>query len=308
MACHPDRAYWELQAYVAYEPEELSYFLEERGVTVKKSEKAPKGRTPVHNKAELITRLECLDRGVPHYPSFTKEELLGFVKARKLNRGLKPTFRALTTHHGLATLLMNRDKKPSFDRFMRLVPELREVVYEQYIDTLPRQPDTLTPPPLAEVSKDVRADFLKLFYRRSDFQLAFLQGMDEQNNVLSANLVPSPRVGQFLGRLTADIATRMRAITLNHITELTHPDGSEFITYVMVTILARDGDYEVETEFMRGGCECQEVCEHGGETFAGAAEYRSVLDQGGNIGAKGKGFRVTDIRDVARFVGTQRLW
>jgi hypothetical protein len=84
-------------------------------------------------------------------------------------RGIRTTAKITVT---LVTLLEKADDNMSF-RILDLRPELKSAVYGCYIRSLERRPIIFSQPPTCETSRQLRLEFMPLFYEQTHFSLEF---------------------------------------------------------------------------------------------------------------------------------------
>lgn len=118
-----------------------------------------------------------MQRQLPSYAKCPTDELKMFVRRRNLafstlstdlRDGSEPIDRAK-----LIAVLESADDTPGLADFMNFPPEIREKICKYYVYDLPsvfHKPGT---PPLARVSRSLRATTLPLFYRNKTFALEY---------------------------------------------------------------------------------------------------------------------------------------
>jgi hypothetical protein len=189
MASEPERAYWQLRTYKDLNKKQLEDELRARKPTSYACIAALDRPNP-----KLRSHLQSFDCGKPIYEDLGVDELSRFVN----DRGLLASPTSDATHEGLVKLLQIGDQKIRFEKFQELAAEIRVCVYEAYIDTLPEQPDTLVPPPIAALNKQIRKEAIAIFYQRSVFQFGYYLGKR------SDFAHPTANIDRFLTRLSED--------------------------------------------------------------------------------------------------------
>lgn len=111
-----------------------------------------------------IALAEREERGLLIYEHCTIAELKGFIKARHLQM---PKGRAHKAE--FIAVLEAADEEPVFDKFRSLPAELRNAVYKEYVDDLPRLPVLPHQPPLTLASSQIRKESLPIYYDRAVF-------------------------------------------------------------------------------------------------------------------------------------------
>lgn len=182
--------------------------------------------------------------------------------------------------------------------FLKFAPELRLCVYEAYIDGLPHKPDTPTPPPLAAVSRQIRNEFLPVFWERSFFELTFVQRTLREQD---PHLIPSSAIGGFLERLSPDVAARMRKIVINVMDKQITKNMVWDMSVMKVVIDAGGDGYEVQGGMTDDGRESMKY----EERFY--VPLCSLLAQGA-AQKEGKGFRMEDITAVTQFFADRTIY
>lgn len=206
--------------------------------------------------ARVVTdRANLKERGLLNYENCSIDELEAFIGARRLNLpsadsysihiqtttiNLRDTqkrqlrrqerdgkiddMRAKAKKAAYIAVLHDADDTVVFNRFFRLPPEVRTIVYKHYHDDLPALPAFPHQPPLTVASKTLRDEALPSFYEQSIFELrlfvhtkAWLHGYpptsvvssynnmyDDPDLLTSANLPPAAlaRISRFRLRLT----------------------------------------------------------------------------------------------------------
>jgi hypothetical protein len=122
-------------------------------------------------KAQLVYHRERHERNLPSYAKCATAELGKFARAR----GLIPSFGKAPPKRELIDLLSEADENPRFDRFAELPAELRVQIYEYYVDAFSDVENTLRPPPLALMSKQLMEEVMPIFYARSVFELHYYE-------------------------------------------------------------------------------------------------------------------------------------
>jgi hypothetical protein len=116
-----------------------------------------------------------------NYDDCTVGELIAFTKSRSIV--VPPQVHGRFTKDSLVTALLEADEGSTFSRLLDLPPEIRNMIYEFYMDSFRAAPYTvyetrvlLLPdqPPLGRVSRQLRQEVLPLFYESFCFQLRFL--------------------------------------------------------------------------------------------------------------------------------------
>ncbi|KAF7186775.1 hypothetical protein HII31_11872 [Pseudocercospora fuligena] len=125
---------------------------------------------------EQSMRVQC---GQLRYESCTREELLKFVKDKKVE-DVQPDHRSI---QHFAFRLRQADGKRTF-RYLHLPAELRERIAKYYLREFGDRTLTCpTQPPLARTCKLLRREVLPLFYQRCQFRLQFSLMYDNANEV-----------------------------------------------------------------------------------------------------------------------------
>lgn len=121
---------------------------------------------------ELCKRLA---RGLLPYEKFDKLDLQAFAAAH----GITPA--KSKTKKGLVRALEQGDDTAVFDRLLDLSGELRNRIYGMYLEEFDFSDITPSQPPLALVSRQVRAEVLPLFYSSCRFSI-WIKGESEASS------------------------------------------------------------------------------------------------------------------------------
>ncbi|KXT00745.1 hypothetical protein AC579_10220 [Pseudocercospora musae] len=159
--------YWRLDTYDKWTKTKLLGAIRSSGLFVSR------GLT----KEALIAIKRRLDRGLLYYGDqrTSMDMLRKFVKARGISL---PT---PTTRKAIANVLMDADESRTFHGFQDLPTELREIIYEFYVDAFPEKLVCPTQPPLTRINKLIREEALPIFFKRVRFQLAFFYGQSSKD-------------------------------------------------------------------------------------------------------------------------------
>jgi hypothetical protein len=155
------QAYWKLPDFNTQTTKQLHRELNDRGYRIASGTR----------KAQLVYHRERHERNLPSYVKYTAAELGKFARAR----GLIPSSGKAPSKLDLIDLLSEADENPRFERFAELPPELRVLVYEHYVEGFCDVENTLLPPPLALMSKQLMKEVMPVFYERSVFKLRYRQ-------------------------------------------------------------------------------------------------------------------------------------
>ncbi|CAK1362915.1 unnamed protein product [Cercospora beticola] len=166
-----------------------------------------------------VGRMQWTSR--PEYRYVERDDLLKFAEACKT---LEDPEKA--TDAQLRASLVEADASPKFHKWGDLVPELRGRVYDYYFSNFP---DVVWPrctqPPLARLSKLMRAEVLPPFYKSTRFELDFLfkgpaKGQTEPRVAIAHEAL------LFLLNLRAEDFAYLRKFRI-HIDDRSRDDGRE---------------------------------------------------------------------------------
>ncbi|KAF7186785.1 hypothetical protein HII31_11882 [Pseudocercospora fuligena] len=196
--------YWRLNSYRKWTKAGLMSALQSSGIIVSSS----------LTRHALIGIKQRLDRAMLYYGDqrISMDELRKFVR----DRGLAlPT---PATRKAIVNVLLHADETSTFDRIQDLPPELREKIYEFYIDAFPEKLTCPTQPPLTRINRLVRKEALPIFYKRVRFQLAFFyrQSQRTSNEKLSkGTLHPDFQTTTFLNQLSTRPDQILRKVSID---------------------------------------------------------------------------------------------
>jgi hypothetical protein len=151
--------YWALPDYSYHTKAVLLEILDEHHYEVKKSS----------DKAELLFHIKRAKRYMVCYLKCSTAELHQFVK----DRNLIPSLPLSLSRTSLSKVLTTADEDLQLSRILDLPAELRKEIYEYYVDFFEDELTTRCPPPLAQLSKQLKAEVLPIFHRRCVFRLDF---------------------------------------------------------------------------------------------------------------------------------------
>jgi hypothetical protein len=156
------RAYWQLPDFASLQRWALLERLKKQDYIVPDDAR----------KDDLIDFNERASRHLICYDLCSLRELKTFVIDRKLLA--MPTM--AMGRYRLTNILKSGDKNPRFEKLFELPPEIREIIYEYYVDSFRTEPRSFTSPPLAQTCRQMRAEVVPIFYQRCTFQLVFREG------------------------------------------------------------------------------------------------------------------------------------
>ena len=176
-------------------------------------------------------RVNRKERGLPDYEDCSAAELLNFIQSRGLNISIS-TLPDLSTNDTLhidesdleilesnkkdhIAILQKADDAATFNKFLELAPELRTIIYEKYHENFVKLPTLPQQPPLAFVSKQIRAEALPIFFAESTFILRLHENV--QDNAL--NRTPLA-VSTYNARNDSDLLTSS-ALSAHHLSRIT---------------------------------------------------------------------------------------
>ena len=124
-------------------------------------------------------------------------------------RGLTVPFTA--TKNSIKAQLEQADDNATFDRFTELPPELRQIIFEYYMDSTlaNRRPKSIYQPPLTMTSRMIREESLPLFYDCWDVELA-----SEGPITSPYKLHPSATTARFLQNTPTHLLARIKSFDL----------------------------------------------------------------------------------------------
>lgn len=151
-----------------------------------------------------VSRLKALsqrcERGLLSYEAYDIAGLRRFAH----DRGLQVSAKAPESQ--LITLLEEADNSQAFPKFLKLPPEMRNMVYKFYFESLGVVPPRFANPPLCVTSRQLKKESLGLFYEHATFKfylkrrlentfsmgprLRFGTIIDPQNQLFQSNISP----------------------------------------------------------------------------------------------------------------------
>lgn len=157
-------------------------------------------------KAEMVPAQQRVDCGHMCYHAISVDELQTFARDRHVV--LKDSKRWT-----IMKALISADYKRTFEGFMDLPPELRNVVYAFYLAAFDQTLQTPAPPPLTFVSKAVAKEVLPMFYSGKTFAITFLRlDYDEGHG---GKFRPTDATQHFLLRLTRESIADIRSLDVH---------------------------------------------------------------------------------------------
>jgi hypothetical protein len=230
--------YWVLPDYSSYTKARLLKILDEHHYEVKKSS----------DKAELLFHINRAKRYMVCYLKCSTAELHQFVK----DRNLIPSLPLTLSRSSLSKVLTTADNDLRFNRILDLPAELRKEIYEYYVD-FEDELAALCPPPLAQASKQLKAEVLPIFHNRCVFLLDFDYGNArfEHTRLRYSGFAPSLVTKRLLKsnrtRLGANI-TKMRI----HLRGYKSWTDTDFTIEVGAGVKANGGRYNVTFRELEG--------------------------------------------------------
>jgi hypothetical protein len=158
------------------------------------------------------TRLRALyvrcQRGLLSFEGMLSHEL-GLHAAR---RGLTVAPNATST--SIKAQLEQADEDAAFDRFTDLPPEIRQIIFQYYMDSTlaQRRPKSIYQPPLTMTSRMIRQETLPMFFDCWDTELSSL--FSEPPTIVPYKFRPPAETAQFLQSTPIHHLARLKSFTL----------------------------------------------------------------------------------------------
>ncbi|KAK5679905.1 hypothetical protein LTS10_007853 [Elasticomyces elasticus] len=182
---------------------------------------------PSVSKSNLISYAKRMERGRLCYLKCTDAEIQKFVKDRAIKVG------ALFRRDPYIAALDSTDRKQTFVRFVTLPPELRTLVYECYLEGLPKVLYNPVQPPLTRACRLLRKEALAMFYQRTTFVVRLVEPGESDTNILRLLDESSSFV---LGSAVSN-GGRVRSLRL----EIKHRSWSAYRDFAMHVSFSRGG-------------------------------------------------------------------
>lgn len=117
----------------------------------------------------------------------------------------------LNSIKALKGLLEKADDDVTFGRFSELPPELRQIVFRHYFNSLTSWVPFMHQPPITLVSRSVRKDSLPLFFECCDFRIS----ADADFTITPCKLVPDFRTAAVIQNTSLENFARIKSLSLN---------------------------------------------------------------------------------------------
>ena len=190
--------YWKLDSGVALPTRRLR-------IRISNMDFATLKKTTKSRLRELYIRLQ---RGLICYEGLPYRELRLFASQRALavSNGAKPD-----SFKTLKGLLEKADDDATFERFSELPPELQQIVFLHYFDSLVvRKVRYKQQPPITLVSRKLREASLPLFYERCEFTIGAVGDL----RTIPCKLVPDIHAAPFLQNTAIEHFARIKSLNL----------------------------------------------------------------------------------------------
>jgi hypothetical protein len=162
-------------------------------------------KTPASRVRELYIRFQ---RGLICYEGLSIRELRRFAAQRGLAVSTEAT---RNSFKALRAILEKADDDATFERFSDLPPELRQIVFLHYFDSLAdRKVRYKRQPPITLVSRTLREEALPLFYERCEFTIGAVGDL----RTIPCKLVPDIHAASFLQNTAVEHFRRIKSLNL----------------------------------------------------------------------------------------------
>lgn len=190
----PDNTYWAVG-----EPAKVVNFQKDQFVDYKPN--------PISAEV-MIDRKNRAERGLLAYDRCKVTELKGFIKARQIQMsGVSSARKA-----DLIDALQKADDESKFDRLFSLPPEIRNMIFKEYMHGIPAPlPHIPHQPPLTLASSAVRNESHATFYRESPFVFSFVTTAGNRGATQTTVL---PNTADMVKHTTNESLSQIRHISL----------------------------------------------------------------------------------------------